>query len=122
MFAHGSPFNFATSRAMLTEELWLAHDCALREEFVPKSALDFPYQHIMRQLSYRQEQFLLGNSLLLPAVGRWMLYVLSNLQPLDEPIMLPKPPPFLSRVLIMLIHVMMAQTLKRLRFNLRVDR
>ena len=87
MDTHPCTFSFSRGRLVTGLELFGVHGAHVYP--ASQGHWRYPFTQLLRDLTAREQKFLVGNSLLLPVVGTWMMYVLSNLVCLDDPEPLP---------------------------------
>eukprot|EP00971_Amphidinium_carterae_P208683 4140419-Amphidinium_carterae.6 len=82
LVTHSSTYSFAKERLVTNMELFGVHGLGVHTSSV-SDATRYPHLDFLRALPRAQQQSLIGNSLLLPAVAAVTLYFLSNLEPAE---------------------------------------
>eukprot|EP00971_Amphidinium_carterae_P315026 6262161-Amphidinium_carterae.5 len=82
LVTHSSVYSFGKERLATSMELFGVHGLGVQTSSVSDAAT-YPHLEFLRALPRLQQQSLVGNSLLLPAVAAVTLYFLSNLEPVE---------------------------------------
>ena len=96
MPTHNSIFSFARSRLATSMECFTAHGLHVYPE--TSTVFSYPHRNILDSLDIREQMLLLGNSLLLPCVCAWVMYVWSNLESVEDMSPLVVQPDFVTTV------------------------